>query len=418
MTSSRVLSLAVAGALLLPPAMASGARLDGELIAFVRVLLLLQTEAGEEAVLLEGGAPIVGALGPDHLQPGDRLTVTWTRKVGGVKVAEAVEAEPVVGVHFGAGMPTTVLAEMVAGRRAERATIVDVRSRAAYDGGHVPGAVSLPVADARTLERLAAKGRPGSVVFYGDRRSSRAPIDALRIALSLGWKGASYLEGGLQAWVAEGRPLAVDAAYLERMKPRGAILDVRSTARDGAVTLPGATAVRRTELRREHFVTGQGLPTLVLLGEDGADPEPLAVAELIRGWSTNAPLWRLPRVLLLEGGVQAWRRAGRPLAAAAKTKALRFQVSTGEIDRDEFARLKSADPGPSGPLLLDVRLPGDAPPWGRSIPVDELAGRLRELPRDREIIPYCDLGKQSAIARAILARSGFRVRHLNGTVPR
>src|SRR5262249_4860962 len=45
------------------------------------------------------------------------------------------------------------------------------------------------------------------------------------------------------------------------------------------------------------------------------------------------------------------------------------------------------------PLLLDVRTPGEFAeghlPGAVLIPVDELRGRLEELPRDRRIVAYC-----------------------------
>ena len=51
------------------------------------------------------------------------------------------------------------------------------------------------------------------------------------------------------------------------------------------------------------------------------------------------------------------------------------------------------------------------------IVLEELAGSLRELPRDREIVTFCDFGRQSAIAQAILERNGFRARYLKSKLP-
>jgi rhodanese-related sulfurtransferase len=48
------------------------------------------------------------------------------------------------------------------------------------------------------------------------------------------------------------------------------------------------------------------------------------------------------------------------------------------------------------------------------IPLDELRQRLSELPRDREIIAYCQSGQRSYIAARILSQHGFRVRNLTG----
>ena len=71
-------------------------------------------------------------------------------------------------------------------------------------------------------------------------------------------------------------------------------------------------------------------------------------------------------------------------------------------------------------FLLDVRTPqenaADAIEGSHLIPVQELAMRLHELPRDREIIAYCRVGNRSAYASAYLARLGYRVRNLEGGI--
>ncbi|MEK6280344.1 MAG: rhodanese-like domain-containing protein [Acidobacteriota bacterium] len=51
-------------------------------------------------------------------------------------------------------------------------------------------------------------------------------------------------------------------------------------------------------------------------------------------------------------------------------------------------------------------------------PLDELRERLSELPREREIIAYCQSGQRSynaANAARILSQHGFRVRSLTGS---
>ena len=71
-------------------------------------------------------------------------------------------------------------------------------------------------------------------------------------------------------------------------------------------------------------------------------------------------------------------------------------------------------------LLLDVRTPGeyaaDAIEGSRLLPVQELSSRVRELPRDKEIIVYCRVGNRSAFAAAHLARLGYTVMNLEGGI--
>jgi len=49
-----------------------------------------------------------------------------------------------------------------------------------------------------------------------------------------------------------------------------------------------------------------------------------------------------------------------------------------------------------------------------NIPVDELRGRLHELPRDQTIVAYCKVGQRGYLATRILMQSGFDVHNLSG----
>lgn len=69
-------------------------------------------------------------------------------------------------------------------------------------------------------------------------------------------------------------------------------------------------------------------------------------------------------------------------------------------------------------LLLDVRTPKEFAdghlPGAVNIPVDDLRGRLEELPRDRRILAYCQVGMRGYVATRILLQKGFDVANLGG----
>lgn len=69
-------------------------------------------------------------------------------------------------------------------------------------------------------------------------------------------------------------------------------------------------------------------------------------------------------------------------------------------------------------MVLDVRTPAECAlgmiPGAVNIPVDELRARLAELPRDKEIIAYCQVGLRGYLACRILAQHGFRCKNLTG----
>ncbi|PMK00296.1 FAD-dependent oxidoreductase [Vibrio sp. 10N.261.55.A7] len=70
-------------------------------------------------------------------------------------------------------------------------------------------------------------------------------------------------------------------------------------------------------------------------------------------------------------------------------------------------------------LLLDVRNPGELTN-GRSIdgalniPVDQLRQRMSELPKDKEIVIYCQVGLRGNVAYRQLVNNGYKARNLIG----
>ena len=72
---------------------------------------------------------------------------------------------------------------------------------------------------------------------------------------------------------------------------------------------------------------------------------------------------------------------------------------------DEIKKIKN-------PLLVDVRTPIEFKlgniPHSINIPVDELRLRINELPKDRNIVIYCQVGIRGYIAYRLLIQSGFK----------
>ncbi|MDB5388149.1 MAG: CoA-disulfide reductase, partial [Planctomycetaceae bacterium] len=69
-------------------------------------------------------------------------------------------------------------------------------------------------------------------------------------------------------------------------------------------------------------------------------------------------------------------------------------------------------------FLLDVRTPQEYAsghiPGAVNIPVDDLRARLNELPRDRQIAAYCQVGQRGYLATRILLQEGYSVANIGG----
>jgi NADPH-dependent 2,4-dienoyl-CoA reductase/sulfur reductase-like enzyme/peroxiredoxin family protein/rhodanese-related sulfurtransferase/TusA-related sulfurtransferase len=75
------------------------------------------------------------------------------------------------------------------------------------------------------------------------------------------------------------------------------------------------------------------------------------------------------------------------------------------------------NPGPNQ-LLLDVRTAPEVQqgtiPGSIHIPLDELRGRLGELPKDKEVLAFCQVGLRGYLACRILSQNGVACRNLTG----
>ena len=72
----------------------------------------------------------------------------------------------------------------------------------------------------------------------------------------------------------------------------------------------------------------------------------------------------------------------------------------------------------AGTFVLDVRTPEEwnefHAPNTTLIPLDELASRVDELPKDRPIVVVCRSGNRSQTGRDILLQAGFAATSMNG----
>jgi NADPH-dependent 2,4-dienoyl-CoA reductase/sulfur reductase-like enzyme/rhodanese-related sulfurtransferase len=77
-----------------------------------------------------------------------------------------------------------------------------------------------------------------------------------------------------------------------------------------------------------------------------------------------------------------------------------------------------ADAVSRGAFLLDVRTPAETStgmvPGAYSIPVDEVRARLAEIPKDRNVLVYCQAGVRSYLTARILRQNGSNVKNISG----
>jgi NADPH-dependent 2,4-dienoyl-CoA reductase/sulfur reductase-like enzyme/rhodanese-related sulfurtransferase len=89
----------------------------------------------------------------------------------------------------------------------------------------------------------------------------------------------------------------------------------------------------------------------------------------------------------------------------------------GEHPQVDVEAVLASSPG-ERPFLVDVRTAQEFAtghvPDAANIPVDGLRSRLGELPRDREIAVYCQVGQRGYLATRILRQAGFAAKNVGG----
>lgn len=211
-------------------------------------------------------------------------------------------------------------------RRAGRANVypIDVRQLDAYRAGHLPGSIAVPggLAIQRADEFVPVRG--GSVVFIDDGEA-RAALAAYWYA-RMGFGEVCVLEGGLDAWKALGRPIALGrdrAAPLDLAEARAIahpadaravheacaqgtarVLWVDTSAGAARGRPEGAEWVRYGELEdRLAALAPADRQACVLACRDGT-LSTLGAANLSREG--------LAGVRVLDGGMRAWEAARLP----------------------------------------------------------------------------------------------------------
>jgi rhodanese-related sulfurtransferase len=91
-----------------------------------------------------------------------------------------------------------------------------------------------------------------------------------------------------------------------------------------------------------------------------------------------------------------------------------FGGSASISSSEAKARIDGSNP----PYLLDVREPHEFKdghiPGARLVPLGDLAARLSDMPRDREILVVCRSGNRSSRATKQLNKAGLKAINLQG----
>ena len=234
-----------------------------------------------------------------------------------------------------------------------------------------------------------------------------SPFSA-REAVKLGHTNVKVLSSGLPGWKktkglvvqpANGlkKMISVDASYV--------LIDLRSKNAADKGHIKGAVSIPEAELAaaKDKFPKDKSAP--VILYNDGQ-----ASAEAF----ASVRSWGYKNATVLKGGAEAWDGKFFPGETATKIVYVK-KLKPGTISVAEFKKI-AADKQ-SDKVILDVRDSGVATiPGAINIPQAELANRLAELPKDKEVIVHCNTGILASMALKTLKDNGYNARYVDAVV--
>jgi rhodanese-related sulfurtransferase len=236
-------------------------------------------------------------------------------------------------------------------------------------------------------------------------------------AEKLGYTNVKVYHEGLPEWSKKNYLVlsaqSLKEAYIDKDIPN-VLLDVRPPAVakkgfiKGAVTLPAADVAANIA----KFPPKDKKPPIIIVDDKGSADSTSSAKALIAAGYTN--------VAVLTGGMDAWQAAKCPVETGNLAVNITYvpKPRPGEIAPDDFKKIAASSSADT--LIIDVRSREEANfgtiKGARVIPDMELLDRLAEIPKDKQIITYCNTGIQAEMAYHKLKEKGYNVKFLNANV--
>ena len=237
---------------------------------------------------------------------------------------------------------------------------------------------------------------------------------AARVAAKLGYTNIKVFHVGVPAWASNGNVLLTTDEFVNKRMGFIVLVDTRGPKAAEKGHIQGAVAIRLEDIVREkHQFPVDRKAYIVLYSEDTNFSGQAPVVKEILSWGYK-------HVFILDGGYKDWlAKDGGIQKGMVRTKIFYLpRPHPGEIVGDEFMNIVTSNP--KDKQILDVRTQTEAAmgmiDGAINIPVDELQGRLAEVPKGKEIITHCRTGLRAEMAYSILRNGGYKARFLNDKV--
>ncbi len=341
--------------------------------------------------------------GMEHAKDGEAAIITFERR--GTETV-ATDIKPKLAT-LPAGvkeiLPEALIPLVESGPKGSFA-LIDSRPAKRYEDGHIPGAISIPAdgISGKGAALLPADKKTPLIFYCGGITCGLSPASA-EAAQKMGYTDIKVMLKGAPGWKKAGKTLVASDSFIE--KGNIILLDVRNAIEATAGHIARAVNIPLAELAGAEDDFPVKAPVVVY----GKGDEAAQAARMIGKWGVKT-------VALVEGGLEGYVARNHKLSSEPLTTEIEWvrQLGKGEVGSAEFL---AAVQGPTtDKLILDVRTP-DETAGGKfakalAVPLDTLAARIGELPKDKEILIYCSTGARAEMAHQVLAKAGVKSRFL------
>lgn len=297
-------------------------------------------------------------------------------------------------------------------------TLIDSRPLLRFQEGTIPTAINLPYPAFDKFVHLLPKDKNRLTVFFCQGVTCMMSPMSMRKAEALGYTNLKVYRDGVPEWQTKDylvtSPAFVNAAYVSKGIP-AVFVDARSALDSTSGHIIGAVNVPPKDIKgvlKNLPDPKFKAPIIVYDGRGGADAVAVARAFIKAGQSN---------VQVLEGGLLGWQAAGNKIESgvpAARQIAYVPKPRPGSIAVDEFRKL--AGNTPANVLILDVRNTDEANAGmikgAMLVPDEELAARMKEVPKDKQIVTHCATGVRAEMAYHKLKEAGYNVSFLHADI--
>lgn len=285
--------------------------------------------------------------------------------------------------------------------------LVDSRPAARYHEGHIPTAISIPET---VMKETGAAFLPGDaklnntqLIFYCGGPTCGMSPNAANMAKQMGYTNLQVMLQGIPGWKKAGKSVTASEKFVKT--DNIVLIDLRTKEEYEAGHIPRAHNIPLASLAAKEDGFPLKAPTVVYAN---------SFVEAQKGYNMIKK-WGVKTISIWPGAEKSWAAKGNKLAKGSTPAAITWvrQMGKGEVGVAEF---KKAMEGSTTQVILDVRTKDEVQSGAFknsiSIPLDEIEKRIKELPKDKELLVHCSTGARAEMAKSALDKAGLKSRVL------